>query len=175
MLSISLWLFGKDLNSIFALLSHIDDSLRQDGTIHIKCILQALRNKILRICKNYHHVALPARIFLTFSRHPSQSFIDPGRSLRLYPVLALSCYIQVLAGLPAFARPCEVVHRSISLMSSSLILLQFCMFDSSNLDSFRVRGLVAVQPLFCRVLPPGLFNISRSLFCNYRQVSSPYI
>ena len=32
--------------------------------------------------------------------------------------------MQVLAGSPAFARPCDGVHRSASLMSSSLLLQQ---------------------------------------------------
>ena len=32
--------------------------------------------------------------------------------------------MQVLAGRPAFARPCEGVHKSMSLMSSSLLLRQ---------------------------------------------------
>ena len=50
----------------------------------------------------------------------------------------------VLAGRPAFARTCERVHRSISLMSSSL-LLQQC---PACLDSFRAGWYVAVQLLF---------------------------
>ena len=47
-----------------------------------------------------------------------------SRSSRLQPVSAQSCCIQVLAGRPAFSRPCERVHRSMSLMSSSLLLQQ---------------------------------------------------
>ena len=42
----------------------------------------------------------------------------------IYPVSALSCCNPVLAGPPAFARPCEEVHRCMSLMCSSLLLQQ---------------------------------------------------
>ena len=58
------------------------------------------------------------------SRHPSLSSIIPGRSWRLHPVSAQSSCIQVLAGHPAFARPCEGVHRSMLFMSLSLLLQQ---------------------------------------------------
>ena len=43
----------------------------------------------------------------------------------LHPVSSHSCYMYVRAGRPAFARPYVGVHRSASLMSSSL-LLQRC-------------------------------------------------
>ena len=59
-----------------------------------------------------------ARISLTLSCHPSLSSIVPSRSSRQYTVSGQSCCIWVLAGCPAFARPCEGVHRSMSLMSS---------------------------------------------------------
>ena len=48
----------------------------------------------------------------------------PGRSSRLYPVSAQSCCIYVLAGRPAFSRRYEGLHKSISLMGSSLLLQQ---------------------------------------------------
>ena len=55
---------------------------------------------------NHHHdVASPAQISLTLSRHPSLLSIAPARSSRLHPVSAQ-----------------EGVHRSMSLMSSSLLL-----------------------------------------------------
>ena len=79
----------------------------------------------------HHHVALPAEIYLTLSRHPSLSFIAPGRSSRLHPVSTQSCCISVLTGRCTFACRCEVVHRSILLMSS-----MSCMSGSSNFDSF---------------------------------------
>ena len=65
-----------------------------------------------------------AWISLSLSHHPSLSSITQGRSSELYPVLAQSCCIQVLAGRPTCARLCEGVHRSILIMSSSLLLQQ---------------------------------------------------
>ena len=66
----------------------------------------------------------PARISLTLSRHLSLSFIASGRFSGLHPVSSQSCCMYVRAGRPAFARPCEGVHRNTSLMSSSLLLQQ---------------------------------------------------
>ena len=71
---------------------------------------------------HYHHVVLVARISLTLSRHFSQSFIASGRSSGLHPVSSQSCWMYVRAGRPAFARPYVGVHKSTSLMSSSLLL-----------------------------------------------------
>ena len=67
---------------------------------------------------------LVAQISLTLSRHFSLSFIASGRSSGLHPVSSHSCWMYVRAGRPAFARPCVGVHRSTSLMSSSLLLQQ---------------------------------------------------
>ena len=74
---------------------------------------------------HHHHVVALARISLTFSRHPSQSFIAFGRSSELHPVSSHSCCMYIRAGRPAFAWPYAVVHRSTSLMSSSLLLQQY--------------------------------------------------
>ena len=71
---------------------------------------------------HHHHVVPLARISLTLSRYFSLSFIASGRSSGLHPVSSHSCCIYVLAGRPAFARPYVGVHRSTSLMSSSLLL-----------------------------------------------------
>ena len=73
---------------------------------------------------HHHHVALVARISLTLSRHSSLSFIAPGRSSGQHPVSSHSCWMYARAGRPAFARPCVGVHKSTSLMSSSLLLQQ---------------------------------------------------
>ena len=62
-----------------------------------------------------------ARISLTLSRHFSLSFIASGRSSGLHPVSSHSCCIYVPSGRPAFAWPYAGVHRSTSLMSSSLL------------------------------------------------------
>ena len=73
----------------------------------------------------YHYqVVPPARISLTLSRHFSLSFIAFGRSSGLHPLSSHSCCIYVQAGRPAFAWPYAGVHRSTSLMSSSLLLQQ---------------------------------------------------
>ena len=75
-------------------------------------------------CHHHHHIALVARISLTLSRHSSLSFIALGRSSGQHPVSSHSCWMYVRAGRPAFARPCVGVHKSTSLMSSSLLLQQ---------------------------------------------------
>ena len=67
---------------------------------------------------------LAARISLTLSRHFSLSFITSGRSSGQHPVSSHSCWMYVRAGRPAFARPCVGVHKSTSLMNSSLLLQQ---------------------------------------------------
>ena len=71
-----------------------------------------------------HHITLVARISLTLSRHSSLSFIALGRSSGQHPVSSHSCWMYVCAGRPTFARPCVGVHKSTSLMSSSLLLQQ---------------------------------------------------
>ena len=73
---------------------------------------------------HHHHLALVARISLTVSRHSSLSFFALGRSSGQHPVSSHSCWMYVRAGRPAFARPCVGVHKSTSLMSSSLLLQQ---------------------------------------------------
>ena len=73
---------------------------------------------------HHHHVALVARKSLTLSRHSSLLFITLGRSSGQHPVSSHSSWMYVCAGRPAFARPCVGVHKSTSLMSSSLLLQQ---------------------------------------------------
>ena len=73
---------------------------------------------------HHHHVMPPARISLTLSRHFSLSFITSGRSSAQHHISSRSCCMYIRAGRPAFARSCEGVHMSISLMSSSLLLQQ---------------------------------------------------
>ena len=76
------------------------------------------------IYHHHHHIALVAWISLTLSRHSSLSFIALGRSSGQHPVSSHSCWMYVRAGRPAFARPCVGIHKSTSLMSSSLLLQQ---------------------------------------------------
>ena len=86
---------------------------------------QINRNNYLKpYIHHHHHVVLVARISLTLSRHFSLSFIASGRSSRQHPISSHSCWMYVCAGRPAFARPCVGVHKSTSLMSSSLLLQQ---------------------------------------------------
>ena len=74
---------------------------------------------------HHHHVVPLARISLTLSRHISLSFIASGRSSGLHLESShIMCCIFVRAGRPAFAWPYAEVHRSTSLMSSSLLLQQ---------------------------------------------------
>ena len=98
---------------------------------------------------HHHHIELVARISLTLSRHSSLSFIALVRSSGQHPVSSHSCWMYVRAGRPAFARPCVGIHKSTSLMSSSLLLqCPACLV--------RDRGQVAVQLVSCGVLLPGL-------------------
>ena len=81
---------------------------------------------------HHHHIALVAQISLTLSRHSSLSFIALGRSSGQHPVSSHSCWMYVRAGRPAFARPCVGIHKSTSLMSSSLLLQQSIQFRVST-------------------------------------------
>ena len=124
---------------------------------------------------HHHHVALVARISLTLSRHSSLSFITLGRSSRQHPVSSHSCWMYVRAGRPAFARPCVGVHKSTSLMSSSLLLQQcptclarltwivfviggrwpysWCLVGCCRQDLFKIaRSIVEIDPLFVSCL-----------------------
>ena len=58
------------------------------------------------------------------TRHFSLSFIAFGRPSGLHPVSSHSCCMYVRGGHPAFAWPYTGVHRSTSLMISSLLLQQ---------------------------------------------------
>ena len=70
------------------------------------------------------HLSFLARLSLILSRHFSQSFIASGRSSGLYPVSSHSCCMYVRASRPTFAQSYVGVHRSTSLLSSSLLLQQ---------------------------------------------------
>ena len=76
-----------------------------------------------------------ARISLTLSRHFSQSLIASGRFSGLYPVSLHNCWMYVRAGRPAFARPYVGVHRSTSLMSSSLLLDKTILLEGQSSSS----------------------------------------
>ena len=116
---------------------------------------------MLRNHHHHHHVALSVRISQTLSHHPSQSFI--GRSSGLYLISAQSFCMYVLAGRPAFACPCEGVHMSTSLVSSSLLLQQcptclVCLI----LIVFVVGSWWPYSCCFVGCCLQDLFNIARS-------------
>ena len=113
---------------------------------------------------NHHCVEQPARISPTLSCYPSLSSIAPERSSGLYPVPAHSCCIYVLAVCPPFARPCEGVHRSMSLISSSL-LLQLCPTCLVHLIwiFFVIGGRWLYSSCFVGCCIQDLSNIARSI------------
>ena len=98
-----------------------------------------------------HHVVPPARISLTLSLHFSLSFIASGKSSGLHPVSSQSCYMYVPA------RSYVGVHRSTSLMSSSLLLQQCpaCLVRLTWIV-FVMRGRWLYSWCLVGVLPPGL-------------------
>ena len=103
------------------------------GYLHNISNLYALFNTLdsfINHHHHHHHDVLVARIYLTLSRHFSLPFIASGRSSGFHPVSSHSCWMYVRAGRPAFARPCVGVHKSTSLMSSSLLFQQrpACLF-----------------------------------------------
>ena len=91
---------------------------------HHDDIIIRIRSEYLNSYHHHHHVALVAQISLALSRHSSLSFIALGRSSGQHLVSSHSCWMHVRAGRPAFTRPCLGVHKSTSLMSSSLLLQQ---------------------------------------------------
>ena len=107
---------------------------------------------------------LPARISLTLSRHFSLSFITSGWSLGLHPVSSQSCCMYVRAGRPAFAWPYVGVHRSTSLMSSSLLLQQCpaCLVCLTWIV-FGMGGRWPYSWCFVGWCLQDLFNIARSI------------
>ena len=127
------YIFGKGINSTISIHLWIN---RLVGFYGISTFVRYLTpNPFLYKCciatyiykrkhHHHHHIALVARISLTLSRHSSLSFIALGRSSGQHPVSSHSCWMYVRAGRPAFARPCVGVHKSTSLMSSSLLLQQ---------------------------------------------------
>ena len=80
--------------------------------------------RLLRLYHHHHHVVPLAQISLTISRHSPLSFIASGRSSGLHHVSSHRCCMYARAGRPALAWPYAGVHRSTSLMSSSLLLHQ---------------------------------------------------
>ena len=111
----------------------------------------------------YHHVVPLAWISLTLSRHFSLLFIASDRSSGLHPVSSHSWCMYVWAGRPAFARPYVGVHRSTSLISSSLLLQQYpaCLVRLTWIV-FVMGGRWTYSWCFVGCCCQDLFNIARS-------------
>ena len=92
--------------------------------LHVCWIHGLLSWKCCSIESHHHHIVPLAWISLTLSRHFSLSFIASSRFAGLHSVSSHSCWMYVRAGRPAFAQPYVGVHKSTSLMSSSLLLQQ---------------------------------------------------
>ena len=114
---------------------------------------------------HHHHVVPPERISLTLSRHSSLSFIA-----------SQSCCMHVRARRTAFARPYVEVHRSTSLMSSSLLLQQCpaCLVRLTWIV-FVMGGRWPYSWCFVGCCLQDLFNIARSILCNCRLAFSPAV
>ena len=117
---------------------------------------------------NHHHlhVVPPARISLILSRHFSLSFIASGRSSGLDPVSSHNCCMYVRAGRPAFAWAYAGVHRSTSLMSSSLLLQQCpaCLVRLTCIV-FVMGSKWSYSLVSCGVLTPGLVQYCSQHSC----------
>ena len=124
----------------------------------------------------YHHIALVARISLTLSRHSSLSFIALGRSSGQHPVSSHSCWMYVRAGRPAFARPCAGIHKSTSLMSSSLLLQQCpaCLVRLTWIVFVIGAGGRTVGVLW-GVAARTCSGLHAAFLCNCRLASSPAV
>ena len=125
--------------------------------------LPIIKKENLKI--HHHHHAVPlARISLTLSRLFYLSFIAFGRSSGIHPVSSHSCSMYVLAGRPAFARPYVGVHRSTSLMSSSLLLQQcpVCLVRLAWIV-FVMGGRWPHSWSVVGCFRPDLFNIARNI------------
>ena len=112
-----------------------------------------------------HHLVVPlARISLALSRNFFLSFIASGGSSGLHPVSSNSCWMHVPAGRPAFARPYVGVHRSKSLISSSLLLQQCpaCMVRLAWMV-FVMGGRWSYSWCLVGCCRQDLFNIARSI------------
>ena len=122
------------------------------------CILSLLSSSSSSSCR------VASTDTLTLSRHFSLSFIASGRSSGQHPVSSQSCCMYVRAGCPAFARIYVGVHRSTSLMSSSLLLQQCpaCLVRLTWIV-FVMEGRWPYSWCFVGCCLQDLFNIARSI------------
>ena len=111
-------------------------------------------------CWQRRDVLLVPNCFLTLSRHSSLLSIAFDRSSGLHSVSAQSYCMYVQDGRPAFAHPGEGVHRSTSLISSSLLLQQCptCLVRQI-LIVFMTGGRWPYTCCFVRCCLQDMFNI----------------
>ena len=109
-------------------------------------------------------IMLLARISLTLSRYFPLSFTTSGRTSGLHPVSSHSCCMYVRTGRPNFARPYVEVHRSTSLISSSLLLQQWpaCLVRLTSIV-FVMGGRWPYCWYLVGCCRQDLFNIARSI------------
>ena len=133
-----------------------------DGTLTVKKYYYSELGALKR--NHCHHIAPSAWLSRTVSRHPSLSSIASGGSLGLHPVSAQSCCKLVLVRRPVFARPCEGVLRSTSLMSSFLLLQQCpaCLVRLAWIV-FVIGSRWPYSCFFVGCCLQNLFNIARSI------------
>ena len=107
-----------------------------------------------------------AQISLTLSCHPSLSSNSSSSSSGLHPVSTQSCCMYIRGSRLAFAWPCEGVHKSTSLMSSSL-LLQQCSTCLVHLIwiALMMGGRWPYSCCFVGVLPAGLVQYCSQHSC----------
>ena len=107
----------------------------------------------------------PCRAASTDIPYPlSLSFIASGRSSGLHPVSSHSWCMYVLADCPALARPYVGVHRSTSLMSSSLLLQQCSACLARQIwIVFVMGGRWPYNWCFVGCCHQDLFNIARNI------------
>ena len=113
---------------------------------------------------HHHHVVLLARISLTLSLATFPDRSSPLAGLLGYIPYPHSRCMYVLAVRPALARPYVGVHRSTSLMSSSLLLQQCpaCLV-LLTLIVFVTGGRWPYSWCFVGCCRQDLFNIARNI------------
>ena len=142
--------------------------------VSTKCVYKSY---IWYKCHHHNrHVVLQARISLTLSCHFSLSFIASRRSSGPHPVSSHSCWMYVRSGRPAFARPYVGVHRSTSIMSSSLLLQQWpaCLVRLTLMVFVR-GGRRPYSLCLVGCCRQDLFNMLATFLCNCRLASSPAV
>ena len=117
-------------------------------------------NMLGLICLHFSYAIVSTRISLGLSHHLSLSFITPGRSSRLHPVSAHSCWSSNLCS--SISRgPQEYIAYEFVFCSPAV----FRMPGLSNLDSFVMGGGWPYRLLFCWVLSPGLVQYCSQHSC----------